>query len=44
LAAIEGGVGALAVASGQTASAFAILHVAESGDNVVSPTDLYGGT
>jgi O-acetylhomoserine (thiol)-lyase len=44
LAAIEGGVGALAVASGQTASAFAIFNVAQSGDNVVSSTDLYGGT
>src|SRR5450631_4223764 len=44
LAAIEGGVGALAVASGQTASAFAIFNVAQAGDNVVSSTDLYGGT
>ncbi|MDB5654889.1 MAG: hypothetical protein JWQ94_2502 [Tardiphaga sp.] len=44
LAALEGGVGALAVASGQTASAFAIFNVAGSGDNIVSSTDLYGGT
>jgi O-acetylhomoserine (thiol)-lyase len=44
LAAIEGGVGALAVSSGQTASAFAIFNVAQAGDNVVSSTDLYGGT
>ena len=44
LAAIEGGVGALAVASGQTASAFAIWNLAQAGDNIVSSTDLYGGT
>lgn len=44
LAALEGGVGALAVASGQTASAFAIFNIAQAGDNVVSSTDLYGGT
>ncbi len=44
LAAIEGGVAALAVASGQAASTFSILNLAESGDNIVSSTDLYGGT
>ncbi len=44
LAAFEGGVAALAVASGQAASAFAILNLAQAGDNVVSSTDLYGGT
>ncbi len=44
LAALEGGVGALMVASGQAASTFAILNVASAGDNVVSSTDLYGGT
>jgi len=44
LAAIDGGVAALAVASGQAASTFAILNVAQSGDNIVSSTDLYGGT
>jgi O-acetylhomoserine (thiol)-lyase len=44
VAAIEGGVAALAVASGQTASAFAVLNLAQSGDNIVSSTDLYGGT
>ncbi|MCC8951909.1 PLP-dependent transferase [Bradyrhizobium sp. Pear77] len=44
LAALEGGVGALAVASGQTASAFAIFNIAQAGDNIVSSTDLYGGT
>jgi O-acetylhomoserine (thiol)-lyase len=44
LAALEGGVGALAVASGQAASAFAIQNLAQVGDNIVSSTDLYGGT
>jgi len=44
MAAIEGGVGALAVASGQAASAFSLQNLARAGDNVVSSTDLYGGT
>jgi O-acetylhomoserine (thiol)-lyase len=44
LAALEGGVAALAVASGQAASAFAIQNIAKAGDNIVSSTDLYGGT
>src|SRR6204780_5115166 len=44
IAALEGGVAALAVASGQAASAFAIQNLARPGDNVVSSTDLYGGT
>jgi O-acetylhomoserine (thiol)-lyase len=44
LAALEGGVGALMVASGQAASTFSILNVASAGDNIVSSTDLYGGT
>jgi O-acetylhomoserine (thiol)-lyase len=44
VAALEGGVAALAVASGQAASAFAIQNIAKSGDNIVSSTDLYGGT
>jgi len=42
--ALEGGVGALAVASGQAASAFALQNLARAGDNVVSSTALYGGT
>ena len=41
IAALEGGVAALALSSGQTASAFAIQNVAKAGDNVVSSTDLY---
>jgi len=44
VAALEGGVAALGVASGQTASTFAILNLAQAGDNFVSSTDLYGGT
>jgi O-acetylhomoserine (thiol)-lyase len=44
VAALEGGVGALAVASGQAASALAIQNLAKAGDNIVSSTDLYGGT
>ena len=44
LAALEGGVGALAVASGQAASALSIQNLARAGDNVVASTDLYGGT
>ena len=44
IAALEGGVAALALASGQAASAFALQNLAIAGDNVVSSTDLYGGT
>ncbi|UXN68951.1 PLP-dependent transferase [Devosia neptuniae] len=44
VAALEGGVAALAVASGQAASAYAVQNLAVSGDNIVASTDLYGGT
>src|SRR6202041_1304627 len=44
VAALEGGVAGLALASGQAASAFALQNLARVGDNVVSLTDLYGGT
>jgi len=44
IAALEGGVGALLVASGQTAETFAILNVAEAGDHIVASPALYGGT
>lgn len=44
IAAIEGGAAALAVASGQSATAYAIQNLASAGDNIVSGTDLYGGT
>ena len=40
----EGGLSCLTVSSGQTASTFAILNVAQAGDNIISSTDLYGGT
>lgn len=44
LAALEGGVGALLVASGMAATAFAIMNVAEAGDHVVASPNVYGGT
>ncbi len=44
LAAMDGGAAALAVASGQSASHFSLFNLAWSGDNIVSSTDLYGGT
>ncbi|MFQ3633598.1 O-acetylhomoserine aminocarboxypropyltransferase/cysteine synthase family protein [Roseiflexus sp.] len=44
IAALEGGVGALALASGQAAETLGILNVASAGDNIVSSSDLYGGT
>ena len=44
VAALEGGIGALALASGQTAITYAILTIAEAGDNIVSASTLYGGT
>src|ERR1700716_2064941 len=44
VAALEGGAAALALGSGQAASAFAIQNLARAGDNIVSSTDLYGGT
>ncbi len=44
LAALEGGAAALAVSSGQAASMMAIQNIAQAGDNIVSSTDLYGGT
>lgn len=44
MAALEGGVGALGLASGQAAETLAILNLARAGDNIVSSTSLYGGT
>lgn len=44
IASLEGGVGALLVASGQAAETFAILNIAEAGDHVVASASLYGGT
>jgi O-acetylhomoserine (thiol)-lyase len=44
VAALEGGIGALALASGQAAITYAIQTIAEAGDNIVSAATLYGGT
>ncbi|MCR6663532.1 MAG: aminotransferase class I/II-fold pyridoxal phosphate-dependent enzyme [Luteimonas sp.] len=44
LAALEGGIAALALASGQAAITYAIQTIAEAGDNIVSASALYGGT
>ena len=44
MTALEGGVAALAVSSGQAASALSIQNLCRPGDNIVSSTDLYGGT
>ncbi|KJK05068.1 O-acetylhomoserine aminocarboxypropyltransferase [Burkholderiaceae bacterium 26] len=44
IAALEGGIGALALASGQAAVTYAIQTIAEAGDNIVSASTLYGGT
>ena len=44
IAALEGGVGALATASGQAAETLAILNIAEAGDEIISSASLYGGT
>ena len=44
IAQLEGGMAAVAVSSGQSASAFAIQNLCSAGDNIISSTDLYGGT
>ena len=44
IAALEGGVAALALGSGQAASLFAVQNICHAGDNFVASTDLYGGT
>jgi len=44
IAQLEGGLAAVAVSSGQSASAFAIQNLCQAGDNIISSTDLYGGT
>lgn len=44
VALLEGGVGALATASGQAAITYAILNIAQAGDEIVSSSSLYGGT
>ena len=44
IAALEGGVGALALASGQAAVVYSVLNIARAGDHIVSSSSLYGGT
>ena len=44
VAALEGGLAAVAVGSGQAASAFCVKNLAQAGDNIIASTDLYGGT
>ncbi len=44
LTALDGGVGALAVSSGQQAILYSVLNIAKAGDNIVAGTSLYGGT
>lgn len=44
MAALEGGIGGLALASGMTAITYAVMTIAEAGDNIVSAGTLYGGT
>jgi O-acetylhomoserine (thiol)-lyase len=44
VAALEGGVAGLALGSGQAATSFAVMNLCAAGDNIVSSTDLYGGT
>ncbi|MCP1291882.1 MULTISPECIES: O-acetylhomoserine aminocarboxypropyltransferase/cysteine synthase family protein [unclassified Chromobacterium] len=44
VAALEGGIGALAVASGMAAITYAIQTIAEAGDNIIATSTLYGGT
>ena len=44
VAKLEGGAASLAVSSGQAASMMSIQNIAHAGDNVISSTDLYGGT
>ncbi|MGB0119996.1 MAG: O-acetylhomoserine aminocarboxypropyltransferase/cysteine synthase family protein [Solirubrobacterales bacterium] len=44
MAALEGGVAALAVASGQAAVTYSVMNIAKSGDNIVALSKLYGGT
>ena len=44
MAALEGGVAALAIASGQAAVTYSVLNITRSGDNIVALSTLYGGT
>ena len=44
VAALEGGTGALVLASGQSATTIAVLNIAQAGDHIVSSSSIYGGT
>src|SRR3954469_24593817 len=44
MAALDGGVGALGVSSGQSATTLAVLNIAQAGDEIVAADNLYGGT
>lgn len=44
IASLEGGVGAMCLSSGQAANLFALLNIAQSGDNFISASEIYGGT
>lgn len=44
ISALEGGVGALLVSSGQSANLYAVLNIAKAGDNIVAFNNIYGGT
>ncbi len=44
IAALEGGVGAMCLSSGQAANLFSLLNIAQSGDNFISASEMYGGT
>jgi len=44
IAALDGGIGALAVSSGQSAISLALLNIAQAGDEIISADNLYGGT
>ncbi|MBE7022604.1 MAG: O-acetylhomoserine aminocarboxypropyltransferase/cysteine synthase [Ruminococcaceae bacterium] len=44
IAALEGGVGAVLLSSGQAANLFSLLNIAQSGDNFISTSSIYGGT
>ncbi len=44
VAAMEGGIGALALSSGMAATTYAVFTIADSGDNIISTSQLYGGT
>ena len=44
ITAMEGGIGGLALASGQAATTYALMTIAEAGDNIISTSTLYGGT